>query len=257
MKEFNNLLQIMKRLRNPANGCPWDLIQDVNTLKEYVLEETYELLEAIEINSVEKQKEELGDLLLQIVFLSQINQEKDNFNIKDVINGISKKLVNRHPHIFSNLKVESAEDVKTNWEKIKKREKKGESIISDYPDIAPSLLSTKKISEQASRVGFDWKNAFDAIKKVEEEIKELKTEMKSGNKEKIAEEIGDVLFAVANVSRLLKINPEFALKNANKKFIKRFRFIEKELKKRKKDINSISLEEMEKLWQESKSEASG
>lgn len=252
MKEFNKLIKIMKKLRNPTNGCPWDLIQTENTLKEFIIEEAYELIEAIEINSIEKQKEELGDLLLQIIFLSQINMEKNNFNIKDVVNKINKKLIGRHPHVFDDLKINSDKEVKFNWLQAKIKEKKSKSVLSDYPQKMPSLINSKRISEQASSVGFDWKNALSALKKVEEEIEELKREIKLEKKEQIYEEIGDILFAIANVSRLLDINPELALRDANKKFVKRFRFIEEKIKLKGKDINKISLKEMENLWKEAK-----
>lgn len=252
MKEFNKLIKIMKQLRNPVNGCPWDRKQTPESLKEYVLEEAYELVEAIEMNSIEKQKEELGDLLLQIVFLSQINREQNNFSVKDVIDTINEKLINRHPHIFGDVTVHSADEVKQNWEKIKKKEKKRESILSEYPDHMPALSTAKRIGEQASNVGFDWDEPLAALEKVEEEIEELKHELKKGSKERVFEEIGDMLFAVANVARLARINPEFALRNSNKKFITRFRYIEEQLKKQGKDIEKTGFNEMEDLWQQSK-----
>lgn len=252
MKEFNILIKIMKRLRNPINGCPWDRKQTEHSLKEYILEEAHELVEAVEMESPEKQKEELGDLLLQIVFLSRINEEQGFFSVKDVIGVINQKLIKRHPHIFGNTTVQSAEEVKQNWEKIKKKEKRNSSILSDYPERMPALSHAKRVAEQASSVGFDWDDPLKALVKVEEEIEELKKEIKAGHKERVSEEIGDILFAVANVSRLAHINPEFALKNTNKKFVTRFRYIEEQLKKQGKDIAKTSLDEMEELWQESK-----
>lgn len=254
MKEFNKLIKIMKQLRNPINGCPWDLKQTKNSLKEYVLEESHELVEAIEMNSYEKQKEELGDLMLQIVFLSRINEEHGHFSIKEVIETINKKLIRRHPHIFGDYTVKSAEEVKQNWEKIKKKEKKNNSILSDYPSQMPALSHAKRVAEQASSVGFDWSDPLAALNKVEEEIEELKKEIRAGHSERIAEEIGDILFAIVNVSRLAQINPEFALKNTNKKFVTRFRYIEEQLKKLGKDIAKTSLDEMEDLWQQAKKE---
>ncbi|UCH93534.1 MAG: nucleoside triphosphate pyrophosphohydrolase [Candidatus Aminicenantes bacterium] len=252
MKEFNKLVKIMKQLRNPINGCPWDRKQTGHSLREYILEEAHELVEAIEKDSIEKQKEELGDLLLQIVFLSQIHREKNHFTIRDVINTINQKLIRRHPHIFGDLTVESAEEVKQNWEKIKKKEKKRKSIISDYPAAMPALSHAKRVGEQASGVGFDWDDPLGALEKVEEEVEELKKEIRAGHREKAAEEIGDLLFSIANVARLAHVNPEFALKNTNKKFVTRFRYIEDQLRKQGKDINQVSMEEMEALWQESK-----
>jgi MazG family protein len=252
MKELNKLINIIKKLRDPVKGCPWDRKQTVDSLKEYVLEEAHELVESIEMQLPEKQKEELGDLLLQIMLLSQINQEKENFSIKDVIITLINKLVNRHPHVFGNASVESAEEVKQNWEKIKRKEKNNTSIISDYPSHMPALLTAKRISEQASSVGFDWKNPREALIKVQEELRELKVEIQAEREDKITEEIGDILFAIANVSRLSGVNPESALKKSNKKFISRFRFIEKQLLKQNKEINQVSLQEMEILWQKSK-----
>jgi MazG family protein len=252
MKEFNKLVKIMKQLRNPINGCPWDQKQSGHSLKEYILEEAHELVEAIDMDSIEKQKEELGDLLLQIVFLSQIHREKNHFTIKDVLNTINQKLIRRHPHIFGDVTVQSAEEVKQNWEKIKKKEKESKSILSDYPAAMPALSHAKRVAEQASSVGFDWDEPLGALKKVEEEIEEIKKEIQAGNREKLEEEIGDMLFAVANVARLAHINPEFALKNTNKKFVTRFRYIEEQLKKQGKDINETSMEEMEALWEKSK-----
>lgn len=252
MKEFNKLVKIMKQLRNPINGCPWDRKQTGRSLREYILEEAHELVEAIEIDSIEKQKEELGDLLLQIVFLSQIHREKNHFTIKDVLGTINQKLIRRHPHIFGDLTVQSAEEVKRNWEKIKKEDKENKSILSDYPAAMPALSHARRVAEQASSVGFDWDDPLGALEKVEEEIEEIKKEIQAGNRVKLEEEIGDMLFAVANVARLAHINPEFALKNTNKKFVARFRYIEDQLRKQGKDINETGMEEMEALWEESK-----
>ncbi|MGD2085774.1 MAG: nucleoside triphosphate pyrophosphohydrolase [Candidatus Aminicenantes bacterium] len=253
MKEFNKLVKIMKQLRNPINGCPWDREQTGPSLREYILEEAHELVEAIEIDSLEKQKEELGDLLLQIVFLSQIHREKNHFTVKDVLNTINQKLIRRHPHIFGDLTVQSAQEVKQNWEKIKKKEKKKKSIVSDYPASMPALSHAKRVAEQASSVGFDWGDPLGALEKVEEEAGELKKALRLGQREKVEEEIGDILFAVANVARLAHVNPEFALKNTNKKFVTRFRYIEEQLRKQGKDINETGMAEMDALWEESKS----
>lgn len=255
MEAFNKLVKILKRLRNPSGGCPWDRKQTLHSLKEYVLEEAYELVEAIEMESVDKQKEELGDLLLQIIFLSQLHREKGHFTIKDVIDTLNRKLIRRHPHIFGDVTVRTAEEVRRNWEKIKKSDNKKPSILSDYPARMPALAHAKRIAEQASSVGFDWDDPLKALEKVEEEIEELKEEIRSssaGNHERVGEEIGDLLFAVANVARLTKVNPEFALKNANQKFVTRFRYIEEQLKQQGRDINKTGLDEMEALWQDSK-----
>jgi MazG family protein len=255
MKEFNKLIKIMKLLRNPVNGCPWDRKQSPRSLREYILEEAHELVEAIDMGSIDKQREELGDLLLQIVFMSQIHREKNHFSIRDVIDTINRKLITRHPHIFGDVTVQSAEEVKQNWEKIKKEEKNSSSILSDYPATMPALSHAKRVAEQASSVGFDWDDPLRALDKVEEEIEELKKEIKAGHHKKVEEELGDILFAVANVARLTHVNPEFALKHTNQKFVNRFRYIEEQLKQQGKDINETSLEEMEEIWQKAKSAA--
>lgn len=254
MKEFSRLVGIMKKLRHPRRGCPWDLKQTPASLKEYVLEEAHELIEAIDGGDADAVREELGDLLLQIVFLAQLAEEEDKFSIGDVISGISEKLVRRHPHIFGSVRVSGADEVKANWEKIKIAEKNKQSVISDYPSSMPSLLLANRIASQAAGVGFDWDDAGKAFAKVAEEIEELRVEIAEKRLHEAEDEIGDLLFAVANVARLLKINPEFALARTNKKFTRRFRFIEAELKKQGKDIADVSLPEMEALWQRAKKE---
>ncbi len=252
MKEFSRLVAIMKKLRRPRGGCPWDLKQTPASLKEYVLEEAHELIEAIDGGDAGAVREELGDLLLQIVFLAQIAEENGQFTIRDVAAGISDKLVRRHPHIFGSVRVAGADEVKANWEKIKIAEKNKQSVISDYPATMPSLLLANRIASQASGVGFDWDDAGRALAKVEEEIGELRSEIAGNRPHEAEDEIGDLLFAVANVARLLRINPEFALARANRKFTRRFRFIEAELRKQGKEIAGASLAEMEELWQRAK-----
>lgn len=254
MKEFSRLLAIMKKLRHPRHGCPWDLQQTPASLKEYVLEEAHELIEAIDGEDPGAIREELGDLLLQIVFLAQIAAEQGRFSIAGVIEGICDKLERRHPHIFGQVQVSGADEVRANWEQIKIAEKNKPSVISDYPVSMPSLLLAKRIASQASGVGFDWGDASQALEKVVEETRELQAEIAAGRRRQAESEIGDLLFAVANVARLLEINPEFALARANRKFTRRFRFIETELRRQGRDIASASLEEMETLWQRSKSE---
>jgi tetrapyrrole methylase family protein/MazG family protein len=252
MKEFAGLVRIMKKLRHPRRGCPWDLAQSPQSLKEYILEEAHELIEAIDRGRDEEIKEELGDLLLQIVFLAQLAEEKNQFSIRDVIKTISAKLVRRHPHIFGQTKVNGADEVKANWERIKIAEKNKASVISDYPPAMPALLLANRIASQASGVGFDWDDAGKAFAKIDEEIEELRVEIGTGRSAEVENEIGDLLFAVANVARLLKINPEFALARTNKKFTVRFRYIETELKKRGQDIRDTTLAELETLWNQAK-----
>jgi len=252
MKEFSELVRIMKKLRHPARGCPWDREQTPQTLKEYVLEEAHELIEAIDSGQAAAIREELGDLLLQIVFLAQLAEEEEQFSIRDVITGLSEKLVRRHPHIFADVKVNGAAEVKANWEQIKIAEKNKQSVISDYPPAMPALLLAKRIAAQASGVGFDWSDAGKAFAKVDEEMEELRAEINRGRLVEAENEIGDLLFAVANVARLLKINPEFALARTNKKFTGRFRFIETELKKQGRDIRQMTLAELDALWDQAK-----
>jgi MazG family protein len=252
MKAIDELVSIIEKLRNPDDGCPWDLKQTPETLKEYIIEEAYELIEAIEFKDNKKIMEESGDLLLQIVLLSQMFKEKNIFDLSDIAVSLKDKLVRRHPHVFGDFKVNSAEEVKANWEKIKKKEKNKKSILSDYPASMPSLQVSKRISEQASSVGFDWNDPLKALEKVEEEIAELKVEIIKQNKNACFEETGDLIFAIANVSRLLEINPDIALKSANEKFKSRFRFIEEYLSVNNRDISKTSLEELEALWNEAK-----
>jgi len=252
MKEFSKLVRIMEKLRHPRRGCPWDLEQTPQSLKEYILEEAHELVEAIERGRDGEIREELGDLLLQVVFLSRLAEEEKKFSIRDVIDGLSEKLVRRHPHIFARTKVNGADEVKANWEKIKMAEKSKESVISDYPPAMPSLLQANRIASQASGVGFDWNDAEKAFAKIEEEMEELRAEIRAGRSDEIENEIGDLLFAVANVARLVKVNPEFALARTNKKFTGRFRYIEAELKKRGQDIQRVTLAELDALWDQAK-----
>lgn len=254
MKEFSKLVRIMKKLRHPQRGCPWDLAQSPQTLKAYILEEAHELIEAIDRGEDGEIKEELGDLLLQIVFLARLAEERKKYTIRDVIAAISSKLVRRHPHIFGRLKVQGAEEVKTNWENIKIAEKNKQSVISDYPATMPSLLLADRIAAQASGVGFDWNDAEKAFAKIDEEMEELRAEIRAGRSAGTENEIGDLLFAVANVARLLQVNPEFALAKTNKKFAGRFRYMESELKKQGRDIRQATPQEMDELWQKAKME---
>ncbi len=254
MNKLNKLLETMETLRDPINGCPWDNKQSEQTLKEYIIEEAYELVEAIDLKSTGNILEELGDLLLQIVFISQINREKGNFTFDEVIENLNKKLIRRHPHIFGDIKVSNAEEVKNNWEKIKKKEKSKKSILSSYPSRMPSLLVAKRISEQAASIGFDWNSPEDAIKKVEEEIEELKIEIRANNLQNIDEELGDLLFAISNVSRKLHINPEISLRQANKKFSERFKKLENYFEKKEISLSKTTLEEMTGIWDKIKEE---
>lgn len=237
----------MEKLRAP-DGCPWDRKQTEKTLIKYLLEETYEVIEAIEEGDYEKLKEELGDLLLQVIFLSQIAKEKGKFTAEDVAEAISDKLIFRHPHVFGQERFETPQEVLDHWDSFKKKEKK--SLLNGIPRSAPALLEAFAIGERVSRIGFDWDNAEEALEKVEEEIAELKRALREGKGKE--EEIGDILFSVANVARLYGINPEEALKLTNRKFRERFSKIEETAEKTGSELRDIPREEMEKLWEGAK-----
>lgn len=254
MTSIIRLISIMKRLRDPQKGCPWDLAQTPQSLKEYILEEAHEVIEAIDQGDAQKIAEELGDLLLQIVFLAQIYSERGEFSLQEVAEKLIDKLERRHPHIFAQGQARDAEEVRRNWEQIKMAEKGKKSVVSDYPATMPALLTAKRISAQASTVGFDWHDATQAIDKVREETAELDREIAAGDLSRAEAELGDLLFATANVARLLKVNPEFALSRTNRKFIRRFRAIEAEIRHRGGDIGQTPLAEMEEIWERAKRE---
>ena len=245
------LIETVKILRGP-NGCPWDKEQTMKSLKPCLLEEAYEVLEVMEEGG-KKLKEELGDLLLQICMQSEIQNEAGLFNIYDVAESINEKLIRRHPHVFGNEEVENSEEVMVNWEEIKKTEdshKDRESAIDGIPITLPAMQKAYKIQKKAAKTGFDWENADGAMLKLEEEIEEVREAVREGDLSHIEEEIGDMIFAVINIARKLKVDPEEALNRTIKKFDKRFRYIEKNI-----DIKNADLQKMEKLWQEAKYEA--
>jgi len=248
---FEHLVKIMEILRSPE-GCPWDREQTHESLKQNLIEETYEVLEAIEMKDYDKIIEELGDVLLQIVFHSQIGKEHGEFDIRDVTTGICRKMIDRHPHIFGDITVKDAEQVLENWEAIKKKEKRHTShtqVLRDIPAILPSLMRAYKVQKKAALVGFDWDSIEDVVKKVEEELCELKDAYKEGKQEKINEELGDLLFSVVNLARFLKVEPELSLKATTEKFIARFEYIEKMAPR---PLEEMTLEEMDKLWNDAK-----
>ena len=251
---FSDLVDIMKLLRS-ENGCPWDREQTHESLKKYLIEETYEVLEVIDLNDKKRLCEELGDLLLQIVFHAQIAKEEATFTIDDVITGVCRKMVVRHPHVFGEVKAETSDEVLTNWEQIKKKEKGIESqtdVLKDVPSNLPALMRSYKVQQKAAQVGFDWNNIEDVFKKLEEEIIELKDVYKSKDVERITDEVGDVLFSIVNLSRFLKVQPELALTSSINKFISRFEYIETESRKEGKKLEDMSLEEMDELWNKAK-----
>lgn len=250
MKEFDKLLEIMNKLRNPEKGCHWDNEQTHKSLIPHMIEEVYEISDAITQENFESLKEELGDLLLHIIFQAKIAEQEENFTIKDVLEKVNEKMIQRHPHIFGDVKVKNSKDVEHNWEKIKKEEKNHrKSILEGLPKSLPALIKARRIQNKAATVGFDWDNVDKIFSKLKEEIGEFEEEYKVHNQKKMSDEMGDILFAIVNIARKLQIDSELALNNSIKKFIKRFEFIEKKLKK---NIFSAGLDEMENLWQEAK-----
>jgi len=247
-KAFKRLLVIMDELRAQ---CPWDKAQTFESLRALTIEETYELADAVLENNPSDIKKELGDLLLHIVFYAKIGSETQDFNITDVINGICEKLIFRHPHIYSDVKVTDAGEVEKNWEKLKLKEGK-KSVLQGVPKGLPALVKAFRIQEKVSGVGFDWDNTAQVFDKVKEELGELQTEINTTNKDRIEAEFGDVLFSLVNYARFLDINPENALERTNKKFIKRFNYIEKVAKKNQKPLNKMTLDELNVFWESAK-----
>jgi len=241
---FLRLVQIMDELREK---CPWDRKQTIQSLRQMTLEESYELVDAITENDWKSISEELGDLLLHIVFYSKIAAEQNQFSIEDVINGISQKLIDRHPHIYGNVEVQNDEDVKRNWEKLKLKEGKL-SILSGVPKTLPALIKAMRLQEKAKQVGFEWKNTEDVWLKVEEEMTELHEAVKNQNPKAVEDEFGDVLFSLVNYARFLNIDAENALEQTNKKFIQRFTRMEMIAKEEGKNLYDMSLEEMDAIW---------
>ena len=245
---FNRLLDIMDELREK---CPWDKKQTLESLRQLTIEETYELADAILKNDLQEIKKELGDILLHIVFYSKIGSEKEAFDIGDVANSISDKLISRHPHIYGGVKVENEHDVKRNWEQLKLNEGR-ESVLEGVPNGLPAVVKASRIQEKVAGVGFDWEEPSQVWEKVQEELSELNEEIKIGNKENTEKEFGDVLFSMINYARFIDVNPENALEKTNKKFINRFQFLEKAAKKEGKNLSDMSLAEMDVHWESSK-----
>jgi len=245
LKAFEKLLTIMDELRT---GCPWDKEQTLESLRHLTIEEVYELSDAILDNNLDEIKKELGDLMLHIVFYAKIGSEKGAFDIKDVLENISEKLIFRHPHIYGDVNVANAEEVKNNWEKLKLKEGK-KSVLEGVPKTLPPLVKAYRIQEKVKGVGFEWEHSEQVWEKVQEEMAELKHEVDTnGGKEKMEDELGDLLFALTNYARFIGVNPEDALERTNKKFIRRFQFIETESAKDGYQIENMSLAEMETYW---------
>jgi len=259
MKELERLLQIMKSLRDPKSGCPWDREQTIDSIKGHTIEETYELIDAIDRDDMNDIKDELGDLLFHIIFYSEMADEKGYFDFKSVVEQVSNKLERRHPHVFSDEKAENTEQVKVLWEKIKKQERRDletqteKKLLDDVAKHMPALQTATRLQKRAASVGFDWDNSEDMLDKIDEELKELREAIKAGNnKEHITEELGDVMFCCVNLARYYRIDSELALRATNDKFIKRFNYIEQALRKNNKTLEEASLKEMDALWDEAK-----
>jgi tetrapyrrole methylase family protein / MazG family protein len=250
--DLQELLKIMEALRG-EKGCPWDKEQTRESLKPYIIEEAYELFEAIEENDPEHIKEELGDLLFQIVFQSQIARENKEFDMPDIIDQIAKKMVSRHPHVFGNTICSTSDEVVAQWEVQKKREGKlRESILEGVPETLPSLLRAHRLQKRAAGVGFDWERVDDVLKKLDEEVKEFKEALGTKNKDMIEDELGDIFFMLVNISRFIGVNPEDAHRKTISKFIHRFRYIEIKAAEQGRKLSAMTLDEMDKLWDEAK-----
>lgn len=248
LQAFDRLLTIMDELRAQ---CPWDKKQTMQTLRHLTIEETYELGDAILDNDLEEIKKELGDVLLHIVFYAKIGSETRHFDIADVANDICEKLINRHPHIYGDVVVENEEEVKQNWEKIKLKEGK-KSVLEGVPNGLPALVKANRIQDKVAGVGFDWEKPEQVWEKVQEELEEFQDEVKQGNVDAMESEFGDVLFSMVNYARFLNINPENALERTNKKFIKRFQYLENKAKEQGKALKDMTLSEMDVFWEEAK-----
>ena len=250
LEAFGRLLDIMDELREK---CPWDNKQTNESLRANTIEVTYELAEAIINNDNDEIKKELGDLLLHIVFYSKIGEEKKEFDVADVCNAISDKLIFRHPHVFGDINIDSASKVEQSWEQIKLKEKGGnKTVLEGVPSALPSLVKAYRIQDKARNSGFDWQQRQDVWEKVKEEMLELKEEIDSMDADKTESEFGDLIFSIINAARLYKVNPDNALERTNQKFIYRFNYMEKKVKEMGKSLNQLSLEELEEIWQEAK-----
>lgn len=258
-KLFDKLVQVIAVLRG-ENGCPWDKQQTHSTLTSPLIEEAYEVIEAIDAGNPSKLKEELGDLLMQVMLHAQIATDEGEFDICDVIESITEKLIRRHPHVFSDLEVEDAKEVLSNWEAIKRTEEgyqDRKSFLDGIPAQLPGLLRARKIQSKASRVGFDWKHAEEVLPKIQEELDELKDCLNLNDQSAIEMEIGDLLFSIVNLSRFLNVEPEDALRKTNAKFIRRFKMIEDEIEKQGKSFDDFDLEGLDELWEKAKIDDSG
>ncbi len=257
LRSIDALLKIMSALRDPDGGCPWDLQQNFRTISPYTLEEAYEVADAIERNNLGDLKEELGDLLLQVVFHAQMAHEEGAFAFDDVVEGISSKMVRRHPHVFANGSSNTPEGVAQTWDEIKQAEKKAKGhqsagLLDDVPVVLPALVQAVKLQKRAAKVGFDWPSAAPVLDKIEEEIAELRAEVAADDHDKIEEEFGDLLFVLANYARHLKVDPDAALRRANQKFRNRFAVMEETAASIQTELADLSLPQLEDLWTQAK-----
>ncbi len=250
LKAFERLLNIMDDLREK---CPWDSIQTLDSLRTLTIEEVYELSDAILRKNTQEIKKELGDLMLHLVFYAKIGSETNDFDISDVLNAISDKLIYRHPHIYGNVEAENAQEVSENWEELKLKEKGGNGcVLCGIPQSLPAMIKANRIQDKARGVGFDWEEKEQVWDKLDEELEELKEEVRVSDYDKTEAEFGDLLFSVINAARLYGVNPETALERTNRKFITRFNYLESQTLKKGKSLKKMSLEEMEKIWQDAK-----
>ncbi len=257
-KSLNSLIALMERLRGPR-GCPWDREQSLESLRPFIIEEAYEVVSAIDSGDIESIREELGDLLFQIIFACQIGREEEKFDITDVIDGTIEKMTRRHPHVFGDTVARTSEEVLKHWAEIKKEEKKStkkEQLVFEVPEAMPALLRAHKVSQKAAKTGFDWKDVDEVLKKLEEETAEFKKALHDKNPEGTEEELGDMLFTLVNVGRFVEVNPEDALRKTIGKFISRFHYMEKIISQKGEDLSSTPMHEMERLWEESKKKSS-
>ena len=253
-ESFRKLIEIVDTLMG-KNGCPWDNVQTRESLKPYLVEETYEVLEALDTNDPDQIKDELGDLLYQILFHSKISSKNNEFDIKDVLDNLKEKMVRRHPHVFKEGQINTPDQVIERWEEIKKEEKTHSnhpSILDSVPKQLPSLLKAQKLQKKAAKEGFDWDEISDVFDKLDEEIAEFKSAVLEGKDTNIQSELGDILFVLVNIAKFKKIDAEEALRSTNNKFIKRFQYIEQEVAKQGKTLKETSLEDMERHWQNAK-----
>src|SRR5881275_2166424 len=248
-RSFDELVQLMTRLRGP-DGCPWDRKQTLPSLKPFVIEEAYEVVDAIDRDDRHDLNEELGDFQLQAVFIAELTREEGSFDIYDAVTAIHDKLVRRHPHVFGDVEAHDAEQVLVNWEKLKNEERKAEnkSVLAGVPQSLPALLRAARLTEKAARVGFDWRRTEDVFEKLDEEIAEVHEAIESGDASHIEDEVGDLLFTIANIARKLNVNAEEALQSTNRKFSRRFESMESQVRETGRNVDDLTLEEMDGLW---------